>query len=112
MKYRARFTPLWSPDIDLNPTTSERNFHLPSLTSIQCAVTPRNVAFVVLRLHPSAVVEINPGVAFKEWVSQCSHPNLELGSKGYSPMGTGTGFGGQAVHQPLGGAMATLPAAM
>ena len=59
--YRPKFHPLWSPDIGLNPTTSDLSFHIPSFTSIQWAVIPKNDAFVVSALHPSAVREIFPG---------------------------------------------------
>jgi len=60
-KYRPRFQPLCSPETPLNPTTSERIVHLLSLTSIQCAVIPRNEPLVLSAVHPSAVEEILPG---------------------------------------------------
>ena len=50
-KYFPRFSPLCSPEIGWNPTTSAHNFHLSSLTSIQWAVIPRNAPF--LSIHHS-----------------------------------------------------------
>jgi len=71
----ARFAPLWSPKIPWNPITSACNFHLPSFTSIQWAVIPRNEAFVVSTVQPSAVVKIKPGVAWN--VHKVSNPVFE-----------------------------------
>ena len=62
-KYFPRFSPLYSPEIGWNPTTSAHNFHLPSLTLIQWAVIPRNTLFVLSAVHPSLVVAIFPGAA-------------------------------------------------
>ena len=63
-KYRPRFAPLCSPDTPRNPITSARNFHFPSITSIQWPVTPRNEALVVSTDQPSAVAETIPGAFF------------------------------------------------
>jgi hypothetical protein len=64
MKWRPRFAPLCSPEMLRNPITSDLNSHFPSLTSIQCPVTPRNPAFVVATDQLSAVVETFPGAAW------------------------------------------------
>lgn len=66
-KYCPRFPPLCSPDTGRNPITSDLNLHLPSFTSIQWAVTPRNDAFVVSTDQQSAVVETKPGAAWSIW---------------------------------------------
>jgi hypothetical protein len=44
--YLPRCTPLWAPEMLQNAITCEHRFHLFFLTSIQCAVSPRNDAFV------------------------------------------------------------------
>ncbi len=62
--YLPKFSPLWTPDKALNPTTSALSFHLLSFTSIQCAVIPRNPVFVVSADHPSMVIDTFPGAAF------------------------------------------------
>ena len=64
-----QFHPLCAPDIPQKPTTSDCNFHLLSLTSIQCAIIPRNDSFVLLAVQPSAVVKIFPGAACVFFVS-------------------------------------------
>ena len=74
-KYRPRFQPLWSPETALNPTTSEHSNHLFSFTSIQWAIIPRNDAFVLSAVHPSAMVDIMPGAAYN-WRS-VSNPPIE-----------------------------------
>lgn len=51
-KYCPRFQPLWSPEMDMKPTTSDHKFHFPSFTSIQCTVIPSNDTFVVSAVHP------------------------------------------------------------
>jgi hypothetical protein len=60
-RYRPRFFPSCAPDNALNPTTDARIFHFPSLTSIQCAVTPKNPIFVVSADQQSEVIEAFPG---------------------------------------------------
>jgi hypothetical protein len=62
-KYRPRFPLLCSPDTGQNPITSALNFHFPSFTLIQWAVTLRNDAFVVSTDQLSAVIEIKPRLA-------------------------------------------------
>ena len=64
MKYHLRFCPLWLPDIDQKPITSDLIFHFLSFTSIHCMVTPRNASFVISTVHLSDVVETNPEAAF------------------------------------------------
>jgi hypothetical protein len=63
-KYRPRFQPLCSPDTPWNPTTSERKLHFPFFTSIQWAVIPRNDAFVLSAVQPSAVDDTLPGAFY------------------------------------------------
>ena len=59
-KYRPKFPPLCSPEIGWKPTTSERNFHFVSFTSIQCAIIPRNDPFVLIHRTSSKFYWVHP----------------------------------------------------
>ena len=58
IRYRAKFKPLWLPETKCNPITSDHICHLLSTTSIQCAVMPRNDAFVLSAVQVSAVHDL------------------------------------------------------
>src|SRR6266700_2057847 len=70
--YLPKFSPLCAPDKALNPTTSALIFHFCSFTSIQCAVIPRNPAFVVSADHPSEVIDTFPGAAYSGKCQFCA----------------------------------------
>ncbi len=73
--YLPRFSLLWLPANALNPMTSVLILHFPSLTSIQCAVIPWNVALVVSADHPSKVTDTLPGAFCSNAVSTIQSMN-------------------------------------
>jgi len=75
--YLPRFSPLCAPDKALNPITAALIFHFPSFTSIQCAVIPRNPAFVVSADHPSAVIDTFPGAAYRGYITVLVYTTLQ-----------------------------------
>jgi len=69
--YLPRFSLLWAPDKPLNPITEALIFHLPSFTSIQCALILWNGIFVLSADHPSMVTETFPGAAWVVSGGEC-----------------------------------------
>lgn len=72
MAYLPKFSPLCAPDNTLNPTTSALIFYFCSFTSIQCAIIPRNPAFVVSADQPSEVIETFPGATYSSTCQLCA----------------------------------------
>ena len=73
IRYHAKFKPLWLPETKHNPITSDHICHLLSTTSIQCAVMPRNDAFVLSAVQVSAVHDTFPGAFCTRSSSKSQH---------------------------------------
>jgi hypothetical protein len=69
--YLPKFSPVCAPDNALNPITAALIFHLPPLTSIQCAVIPWNPTLVVSADQASEVIDTLPGAACTGVFSIC-----------------------------------------